>query len=223
MARLARAVAAGVPHHVTQRGNRRQTTFFSPDDHALYRALLATWCRRHDVAVWAWCLMPNHIHLLLVPADAAGLRLALGEAHRRYTRAVNQCHGWTGHLWQGRFASCALDPPHLLAAVRYIELNPVRARLATVPEAWPWSSARAHLSGQDDGLTAREPLTGTVGDWRAFLAGGLQEREADDLRRHERTGRPLGRRGLPRRAGGTPWPPTAPRQAGAAQENRQTG
>ena len=82
-------------------------------------------------------LVLNHVHLLLVPADAAGLRLALGEAHRRYTRAVNQREGWTGHLWQGRFASCALDPPHLLAAVRYIELNPVRARLVATPGTWP--------------------------------------------------------------------------------------
>lgn len=192
MARPARAVAGGVPHQVTQRGNRRQTTFFGTDDHTLYRELLATCCRRHDVAVWAWCLMPNHVHLLLVPADTAGLRHALGEAHRRYTLAVNRREGWTGHLWQGHFASCALDPPHLFTAVRYIELNPVRARLVATPEAWPWSSAKAHLTGQDDGLTAREPLTGAVGDWRGFLAGGLQERDADDLRRHERTGRPLG-------------------------------
>jgi putative transposase len=126
MARLARAVAAGVPHHVTQRGNRRQPTFFGEGDYALYRDLLATWCRAHGVVVWAWCLMPNHVHLVLVPAASDGLRKALGEAHRRYTRTVNRRQGWTGHLWQGRFASCALDPPHLLAAVRYVELNPAR-------------------------------------------------------------------------------------------------
>ena len=196
MARLARAVVAGVPHHVTQRGNRRQTTFFGAEDYTLYRELLAAWCRRHDVAVWAWCLMPNHVHLLLVPADTAGLRLALGEAHRRYTRAVNRRQGWIGHLWQGRFASCALDPPHLLAAVRYIELNPVRARLVATPEAWPWSSAKAHLTGQGDGLVCREPLTEAASDWRGFLDSGLKERNADDLRRHERTGRPLGDAGF---------------------------
>ena len=137
MARLARAVAAGVPLHVTQRGNRRQPTFFGDADYALYRELLALWCGRHDVAVWAWCLMPNHVHLLLVPADEAGLRRALGETHRRYTQAVNRRQGWIGHLWQGRFASCMLDPPHVLAAARYIELNPVRARLGDAPRPGP--------------------------------------------------------------------------------------
>jgi putative transposase len=192
MARLARAVAAGVPHHVTQRGNRRQPTFFGDADYALYRELLSVWCARHEVAVWAWCLMPNHVHLLLVPGNEAGLRRALGEAHRRYTRAVNQRQGWVGHLWQGRFSSCMLDPPHTLAAACYIELNPVRARLADAVEDWLWSSARAHLDGRDDGLVTVAPLLDAVGDWRGFLAGGLRERDADDLRRHERTGRPLG-------------------------------
>ena len=130
MARLARAVAAGVPHHVTQRGNRRQPTFFGDADYEMYRALLATSCGRHGVAVWAYCLMPNHVHLILVSATAPGLRLALGETHQRYTGVVNRRQGWVGHLWQGRFASCALDGSHLVAAVRYVELNPVRARLA---------------------------------------------------------------------------------------------
>lgn len=192
MARLARAMAAGIPVHVTQRGNRRQPTFFDDADYVLYRGLLAVWCARHDVAVRAWCLMPNHVHLLLVPTDEVGLRHALGATHRRFTQAVNRRQGWVGHLWQGRFASCMLDPPHVLAAARYIELNPVRARLAAVPEAWPWSSAGAHACGRDDGLTTAAPLLGAAGDWRAFLAGGLKERDALDLRRHERTGRPLG-------------------------------
>ena len=196
MARLARAIAVGVPLHVTQRGNRRQTTFFVAADYARYRDLLAEWCRTCEVAVWAWCLMPNHVHLLLVPADEAGLRRALAETHRRYTQAVNRREGWVGHLWQGRFASCLLDPPHVLAAARYIELNPVRARLAAAPEAWPWSSAPAHLDGREDGLTSLEPLRAEVKDWRAFLAAGLKEREADDLRRHARTGRPLGDAGF---------------------------
>jgi putative transposase len=118
MARLARAVAPGVPHHVTQRGNRRQPTFFGDDDYRTYRDLLAAWCGRHGVEVWAYCLMPNHVNLLAVPAAEDSLRRSLGEAHRRYTRAVNARHGWVGHLWQGRFSSCALDRDHLLAAAR---------------------------------------------------------------------------------------------------------
>lgn len=192
MARMARAVAVGVPHHVTQRGNRRQPTFFGDGDYRLYQALLADACRRRDVAVWAWCLMPNHVHLLLVPATAEALRLALGEAHQRYTRTVNRREGWTGHLWQGRFASAALGEGHLVAAARYIELNPVRAGLVQRPEQWRWSSARAHLAGRGDGLVRAHPLPAMIPDWRAFLDAGVADGEADALRRSERTGRPLG-------------------------------
>jgi putative transposase len=192
MARLARVVAAGVAHHVTQRGNRRQQVFFGDDDYAAYRALLAEGCRAAGVAVWAYCLMPNHVHLILVPADATGLRAALAEAHRRYSRRVNVREGWRGYLWQGRFASVPMDGAHTLAAARYVELNPVRARLAGAAEAWPWSSARAHLAGRDDGLVGVRPLLDQAPDWSAFLAGGLGEDEREALRAGERTGRPLG-------------------------------
>jgi putative transposase len=192
MARLARVVAPGLPHHVTQRGNRRQPVFFSDDDYAAYRALLAEGCRAAGVAVWAYCLMPNHVHLILVPRDEDGLRAALGETHRRYTRHVNFREGWRGYLWQGRFASCPMDERHLLAGARYVELNPVRARLTARPEEWPWSSARAHLAGRDDGLAAVKPLLALAPDWAGFLAGGLSDAERDTIRAGERTGRPLG-------------------------------
>ncbi len=111
MARLARVVAARLPHHVTQRGNRRQQVFFGDDDYAAYRGLLAEGCRAAGVAVWAYCLMPNHVHLILVPSSADGLRAALGEAHRRYTRMVNVREGWRGYLWQGRAVGDAPPPP----------------------------------------------------------------------------------------------------------------
>lgn len=192
MARLARVIAPGLPHHLTQRGNRRQQTFFSDDDYRAYLDLMAEWCGREGVAVWAYCLMPNHVHLIVVPPDGEALRRAVGEAHRRYTRRVNFREGWKGHLWQGRFASFPMDERHLLAAARYVELNPVRARLCASPHDWPWSSARAHRDGRDDGLAVVAPLLGEVGDWAAFLAGGLSDDEAEALRRHERTGRPLG-------------------------------
>ncbi len=116
MARLAQVVAPGVPHHVTQRGNRRQETFFGDDDYAAYLALLAEELARESVALWAYCLMPNHVYLSLVPETAGGLATALGEAHRRYTRRVNFSEGWRGFPWQGRLASFPLDEPHLLAA-----------------------------------------------------------------------------------------------------------
>jgi putative transposase len=192
MARLARVVAAGLPHHVTQRGNRRQPVFFGDDDYETYRELLAEGCRAAGVAVWAYCLMPNHVHLILVPKDADGLRAALGETHRRYTRHVNLRKGWRGYLWQGRFASFPVDESHLLACARYVELNPVRARLARRPRDWRWSSARAHLAGTDDDLVTTRPLLDLVDDWREFLRGGLSAAEHEAIRAHERTGRPLG-------------------------------
>jgi putative transposase len=192
MARLARVVAAGLPHHVTQRGNRRQPVFFGADDYEAYRGLLAEGCRAAGVAVWAYCLMPNHVHLILVPRDADGLRAALGEAHRRYTRHVNFREGWRGYLWQGRFASFPMDEPYLLACARYVELNPVRAKLARRTRDWRWSSARAHLSGRDDGLVTVRPLLDLAPDWPALLAEGLSTPEHTAIQSSERTGRPLG-------------------------------
>jgi putative transposase len=192
MARIARVVVPGVPHHVTQRGNRRLDTFFDDGDYRAYIDLLAEHAAAAGVAVWAYCLMPNHVHLILAPSDEDGLRRALGEAHRRYTRRVNFREGWRGHLWQERFHSFAMDEAHLLAAARYVELNPVRAGLKRRARDWRWSSARAHLAGQDDALVEAAPLLDLVADWRAFLAGGLEDDALEALRRHSRTGRPLG-------------------------------
>jgi putative transposase len=185
-------VAPGVPHHVTQRGNRRQQVFFGADDYAAYRSLLAEGCRRAGVAVWAYCLMPNHVHLILVPSEADGLRAALAETHRRYTTRVNRREGWRGYLWQGRFASVPMDEAHVLACARYAELNPVRARLARRARDWRWSSTRAHLAGADDDLVTVRPLLDLVPNWADLLRGGLADAEADAIRAGERTGRPLG-------------------------------
>ena len=168
MARLARIVVPGVAHHVTQRGNRRQETFFEDEDYRVYLTLLGEWCGRCGVAVWAYCLMPNHVHLIVVPQSEDGLRRGLGEAHRRYTRRINFREGWRGHLWQGRFASFALDERHLLRAARYVELNPVPAKLCRMPWRWPWSSAAAHVAGRDDALVRVAPLLERVKDWRGI-------------------------------------------------------
>jgi putative transposase len=197
MARLARLVIPDVPHHVTQRGNRRQPVFFADADYEAYRALVAAACAAHGVRCLAWCLMPNHVHLILTPADPDGLRAALAEAHRRYSRRINFAHGWTGYLWQGRFASCPMDPAHLMTAVRYVELNPVRAGLAARAEDWRWSSARAHLTGRGDGLTDLKGLAGVHRNWRAMLRHGLEAGDLDDedaaaIEAHIRTGRPRG-------------------------------
>jgi putative transposase len=199
MARMARVVAPNVPHHVTQRGNRRQKVFFSDADYEAYRVLLAEGCRAAGVTVLAYCLMPNHVHLILQPRDADGLRAALSEAHRRYSREVNFREGWRGYLWQGRFASFPMDEAYLMACARYVELNPVRARLVARARDWRWSSARAHLSGRDDGLVTAAPLLERTGDWKAFLGEGLDAAARDAIRASERTGRPLGAPGFVRR------------------------
>lgn len=191
MARISRIVLPGVPHHVTQRGNRRQRTFFNDADYQAYVGLLRKACRINNTEVWAWCLMPNHVHLILVPAFEDGLRATLAEAHRRYTRRVNFREGWRGHLWQERFYSFPMDEAHLLAAVRYVELNPVNAGLVHYPQQWPWSSASARLEGHSDGLTTLTPLCGSVADWSSFWLSTLPK-ESDRIRRHSRTGRPLG-------------------------------
>src|SRR5271156_3161482 len=176
MARLARLVVPGLPHHVTQRGNGRARVFFSDDDYVLYRALLAEHCATAGVEVWAWVLMPNHVHLILVPSDPDGLRRALAAVHRRYAGVIHARRKRTGHFWQGRFGAAAMDEEHLAAALRYVSLNPVRARLVERAQDWRWASTRAHLTGKDDGLTALAPVKGRFPRFADLLAS---EPEAD--------------------------------------------
>jgi putative transposase len=192
MPRVARAVVPELPHHVTQRGNRRQRTFFSDDDYLLYTELMAASCRKHGVEVWAYCLMPNHAHLVAVPRTPDALRRAIGEAHRRYTVEINRREGWTGYLWQGRFASFPMDDRYALSASRYVERNPVRAGLVPHVDEYRWSSARAHLLGCDDKLVSVAPLLSRMPEWSAFLGAAVHPELADELRRHSNTGRPLG-------------------------------
>ena len=196
MARLARLVVPGLPHHVTQRGNGRARTFFDEADYALYRDLLAENCRGAAVEVWAWCLMPNHVHLILVPSDEDGLRRALAPTHRRYAGAIHARRRRTGHFWQARFGSVVMDEEHLAAAVRYVSLNPVRARLVSKAEDWRWSSVRAHLQGRDDGLTTRGPVCERFAPIRAFLAEPPDPAAVDRLRAAASIGRPLGDKGF---------------------------
>jgi putative transposase len=192
MARIARLVVPGAPHHVTQRGNRRAQAFFCDADYRLYRDLLAESAAKAQTEIWAWCLMPNHVHLILVPGAPDGLRRTLAELHRRYTTIINKRNGWTGHLWQGRFGSVAMDDTHFLTALRYVTLNPVRARLVKHARDWPWSSARAHLTGRDDGVVTLAPVLERVIDFKTFLDEAPGDEAYAALRRAETTGRPAG-------------------------------
>ena len=191
MPRMARVVVPGYPHHVTQRGNRRQAVFLVDDDWRTYLSLIRAACATAETSVLAYCLMPNHVHFVMVPSHLDGLRSALADAHRRYTRRVNFREGWRGHLWQDRFHSFVMDEPHLQVAIPYVENNPVRAALCHTPPQWPWSSAtRAHSTG-----------AATMVDWRLrsqlLGTGGSHDfadpdARLDTLRLHSRTGRPLG-------------------------------
>src|SRR4029077_350468 len=217
MARIARIVIPTLPHHVTQRGNRRQPIFFEEGDYALYRDLLAERCERGGVACWAYCLMPNHVHLVLVPTTADGLVWALGETHRRYTSFINARARWTGHLFQGRFGSAVMDEEHLLAATRYISLNPVRAGLARRAADWRWSSVRAHLAGKDDALGRVRALRDRVeafSDLISLNAGEIAPHQLSALRASQTTGRPLGEAGFVERLGGPSRPRVSSPQRG---------
>jgi putative transposase len=192
MARLARVVVPSYPHHVTQRGNRRQAVFFSDEDYVAYIQLLVTAKEQAEVEVWAYCLMPNHVHLVVTPKTEDGLRKFLGEAHRRYTRRINFREGWRGYLWQGRFHSFVMDEHYLLAVVRYVELNPVRAGLCDTTSGWRWSSVHAHLSGEDDDLVTVKPMLDRINNWSDYLGEKMDAEKWERIRKHGNTGRPLG-------------------------------
>jgi putative transposase len=202
MARLPRIVIPGVAHHITQRGNRRLPVFFGDEDRRSYLALIADASAAHGTRCLAWCLMDNHVHLILVPSTADGLRAALAEAHRRYSSRINAREGWTGYLFQGRFASYPMDDAHLMAAVRYVELNPVAAGMVAHAQDWRWSSARSHVAGRrmsGDTLTNVAALGAHVRNWHAMLRHGLEasdlgtegEAVAELIEARLRTGRPL--------------------------------
>lgn len=193
MARLPRIVIPGYPHHVTQRGNRRSQTFFEDSDYELYKSLLSEAARKAEAEIWCYCLMPNHVHMIIVPSDEDGLRRTFADAHRRYTGYVNARMQETGHLWQGRFGSVVMDEEHLAHAVRYVSMNPVRAKLVERAEDWRWSSVASHLSGQNDELVKVSPVLDRYGDFAVFLAQDDDSSVAfRSLRQSETTGRPLG-------------------------------
>ena len=200
MARLARIVIPGVAHHVTQRGNDRQDVFFTGDDRRVYLGLFCESARRNGVMLAAYCLMTNHIHLVLIPERAESLSRALGRTHLMYAQYVHKLHGRSGHFWQNRFYSCPMDDTHAQQAMAYVELNPVRAGMVKAAWDYPWSSARAHCGMPDKngaGVTTGvcPKSTGMSPDgWKALLRelAASPNTLLPSLRLHTRTGRPLG-------------------------------
>jgi putative transposase len=192
MPRIARLVVCGLPHHVIQRGNRRQKVFFSDKDKVLYLEILRKQSQKTGIRFWAYCLMENHVHFVAVPDYPDSFSRGLGEAHRRYTSLINIRENWTGFLWQGRFLSNPLDEAHLFAAARYIERNPVRAGLVNLAEEYPWSSAKAHVLGIRDSLLSEDTPSFFSNNWAHRLRIADQENELQLFGKHAQTGRPLG-------------------------------
>ncbi len=204
MPKIRRIILPGVPHHITQRGNRRVKVFADARDYALYLNLLRTYSTRHGLSFAAYCLMPNHIHLVAVPAEPWSISRTLRDTHRLYARLYNNRHGYVGHLWQGRFFSCGLDDRHFWAAVRYVERNPLKAGLASRAEDYPWSSARSHCrerpisdaERRSDEVFALSFPSGswirTGREWSAWLSGEDEEKALEAIRKETLTGRPCG-------------------------------
>jgi putative transposase len=194
MPRSSRIVIPGVPHHVVQRGNRRQPIFFSDDDRNRYVDWLADACQRFGTTCLAWCLMDNHVHLVLVPSTRDGLRGPIASAATRLSQRINLMQQTSGHLFQGRYASYAMDEAHLMIALRYVENNPVQAGLVRAAEEWRWSSAAAHIARRPDRLVSGTELADAVPNWRATLARGLEaaedEESAESIARALQSGRP---------------------------------
>lgn len=195
MARLARILVVNVPHHVTQRGNARQFLLASDGERLVYLELLRQYVRLHHLSLLGYCLMSNHVHLVVVPRKTEALALALKQTHGRYASYWNASHRSSGHVWQGRFYSCPLDAAHLWMALRYAELNPVRAKLVARAESWPWSSAAAHCGSEEPHASLEADLWSkrwSAAGWREYLAAGETEAEVTAIRQCTHTGRPLG-------------------------------
>ena len=193
MARLTRIVVPGVAHHVTQRGNRRSDVFFSDNDYKLYLKLLQEYNKTYRLKIWAYCLMSNHIHMIIVPESEESLAKSLRAAHTRLALYINRAQGWSGHLWQNRYFSCPLDDSHLWVAIKYVELNPVRAGIVKNAEDYAWSSAKAHIRKQADPVLSMDcPLIETIVDWQEWLREGVPSELITDIRKSTKTGRPLG-------------------------------
>lgn len=184
-----------VPHHVTQRGNGRAFVLDSDADRRVYLTLLRECVELHALQLLGYCLMSNHVHLIIVPQTGEAMAVALKQAHGRYASYWNVRHGSCGHVWQGRYYSCPLDQRHVWTALRYAELNPVRAGLVARAEEWPWSSAAAHC-----GTAEPSPILSMdrwrprwdFSSWTRFIAEAEAPLEIAAIRRCTHTGRPLG-------------------------------
>jgi putative transposase len=226
MARIARVVLAETSHHVTQRGVDRQSVFFSDVDRRVYLELLQHSARQFRMRLLGYCLMSNHVHWIVIPSQPDSLAKAFGDAHGRYAHYANALRNRSGHFWQNRFFSCALETSHLWAALRYVERNPLRAGLVAAAEEWPWSSAAARTGSVSwpDWLDVGDwRATFTAEDWRSYL-GSAELTEAElRLRINTYTGRPAGSAAFLARAEATLCRRLEPRKGGRPRKVQRSG
>ena len=193
MPRIARAVAVGYPHHITQRGNYRQTVFEKDVDYLQYLEWLKLYSRRYSLKIWAYCLMQNHVHFIAVPMEPDSLAKSFNTLHMRYAQHINMRNKSTGHLWQGRFYSCVLDEKHLYAKIRYVENNPVSAGVVKKAEGYQWSSAPSHVKGKIDTVLSGDCyIVERIKDWSSYLREEEEALLIEDIRKNTKTGRLCG-------------------------------
>jgi putative transposase len=196
MPRIARIVAVGLPHHITQRGNYGQNVFLDDNDRRQYLSWIQEYSDKYGVSILAYCLMRNHVHFIVIPGKEDSLARAFNTAHMRYSQYFNEKMQVAGHLWKGRFYSCVLDERHLVAAARYIERNPVRANMVNRPWEWKWSTALVHVGEEEKSLIRLSNLFEIMNmscvSWKEYIDLKEDPGFLSDIRKYTLTGRPLG-------------------------------
>ena len=194
MPRIARVVVPGIPHHVTQRGNRQLDVFYNDADRQKVLQLVLQYSRQHCLSILAYCLMTNHNHFICIPSQPNTLDSVFMPVHLRYAQYFNFHYSTSGRLWQERFFSCPMDEFHLWTAIHYVERNPMRAGIVNRAEDYPWSSASAHCGMRHDPLLSPVPESHRlfVANWSDWLANAEDESMLRNIRSHTRTGKPIG-------------------------------
>ena len=193
MPRIARLVLPDYPHHITQRGNYQQRVFKTEKDYICYINLLKKYMKEYSLSILSFCLMPNHVHFICIPGNENSLANTFKMTHMLYAQYLNKRDNLKGHLWQGRFFSTILDEKYLYAAVRYVERNPVRAKLVREPWDWKWSSARTHVTGENCDI----PLCDIsqfidIENWVKYLSESEDEKLIKIIRKNTMSGKPSG-------------------------------
>ena len=195
MGRIARVVIAEYPYHITQRGNYKQKVFSNQEDYKIYLGWIAEYSEKNKLSILAYCLMPNHVHFIAIPEDSTSLARTFNLSHMRYSQYYNKKDDRIGHLWQGRFFSTLLSKDHLYEAIRYVENNPVKAKIVEESESWEWSSVRDHLDIRKKNIILkiadyREHLQ--IENWREYLKSKTDKNIEEEIKKNTKTGRPCG-------------------------------